>query len=130
LVDISLLPYHTMATQPKSTPPKVNYYEVLGVEKTASMQEITSAYRKLALKYHPDRNRGAKAEEATEKFKTVSEAYSTLGDVSKRRHYDLHGTGGIDDKVGLEAVEVENVGWLGRFLAAQIAKLGVVYIDI
>lgn len=113
------------APQPKSTTPKVNYYETLGIEKNASMQDITKSYRKLALKYHPDRNRGAKLEEATEKFKTVSEAYATLSDVSKRRHYDLHGTGGMDEKVGLEAVDVENVGWLGRFLAAQVAKLGI-----
>ena len=49
-----------------------------------------------------------------------------LGDVTKRRQYDLHGkAGGADGKMDMEAVEVENVGWLGRFVAAQVAKFGI-----
>lgn len=68
---------------------------------------------------------GPKQEEATEKFKAVSEAYACLGDVTRRRQYDLHGSGDNENKLAsMEAVEVENVGWLGRFLAAQVAKLG------
>jgi len=114
-----------MATAAKK---KEDYYVVLNVEKTASQGQITTSYRKLALKYHPDRNRGPQQEEATEKFKLVSEAYAVVGDVTKRRQYDLHGAdegGGQSGLASMEAVEVENVGWLGRFLAAQVAKLGV-----
>lgn len=66
-----------------------NYYEVLGVEKTATSEEIKKAYRNLAFKYHPDRNQGDKA--AEEKFKQINAAYDVLGDETKRRNYDLTG---------------------------------------
>jgi molecular chaperone DnaJ len=66
-----------------------DYYEVLGVPRNASDQEIKSAYRKLALKFHPDRNAGDK--EAEEKFKEAAEAYSVLCDAEKRRRYDAYG---------------------------------------
>ncbi|MCR4734550.1 MAG: DnaJ domain-containing protein [Treponema sp.] len=66
-----------------------NYYEVLGVQKTASADEIKKAYRTLAFKYHPDRNPGDKA--AEERFKEINAAYEILGDESKRRSYDLTG---------------------------------------
>lgn len=66
-----------------------DYYETLGVARTASTEEIRSAYRKLALKYHPDRNPDDK--EAERKFKEVSEAYETLSDTQKRSTYDLGG---------------------------------------
>lgn len=65
-------------------------YAVLGVPKTASADEIKSAYRKLAMKYHPDRNPGDKV--AEEKFKKISAAYNILGDEEKRRQYDNFGT--------------------------------------
>lgn len=68
----------------------MNYYELLGVAPSASTEEIRSAYRKLALKYHPDRNPGNK--EAESKFKEISEAYDVLADVDKRRRYDVFGT--------------------------------------
>ena len=68
---------------------KRDYYEVLGVSKTADAKEIKSAYRKMALKYHPDRNPGDK--EAEEKFKEAAEAYSVLSDEDKRRKYDQFG---------------------------------------
>ncbi len=67
-----------------------NYYSVLGVSKTASQDEIKKAYRKLALKYHPDKNQGDKTAEA--KFKDVAEAYEVLGDVEKRKKYDQLGS--------------------------------------
>ena len=69
---------------------KRDYYKILGVDKNASNDEIKRAYRKLSLKYHPDRNPNNK--EAEEKFKEVSEAYSVLSDASKRQQYDTFGT--------------------------------------
>ena len=71
---------------------KRDYYEVLGVEKNASEDEIKKAYRKIAIKYHPDRNPGSK--EAEEKFKEAAEAYSVLSDKQKRQQYDQFGFDG------------------------------------
>jgi len=67
-----------------------NYYESLGVEKTASLDEIKKAYRKLAMQYHPDRNPGDTTAEG--KFKEVGEAYGVLGDDAKRKQYDMFGS--------------------------------------
>ena len=69
-----------------------DFYEVLGVQKSASKEQIKEAYRKLALKYHPDRNKEPGAEE---KFKEVSEAYAVLSDDQKRRQYDAYGQEGF-----------------------------------
>ena len=73
---------------------KRDYYEVLGVEKSASADEIKKAYRKLAVKYHPDKNPGNK--EAEEKFKEAAEAYSVLSDADKKAKYDQFGHAGVD----------------------------------
>ena len=73
---------------------KRDYYEVLGVAKGASADEIKKAYRKLAVKYHPDKNPGDK--EAEEKFKEAAEAYSILSDADKRAKYDQFGHAGVD----------------------------------
>ena len=70
-----------------------DYYEILGVSRDATQEEIKKAYRKLALKYHPDRNPGNK--EAEEKFKEISEAYEVLSDPEKRAKYDKYGYDGI-----------------------------------
>lgn len=67
-----------------------NYYEILGISKSASADEIKKAYRNLAFKYHPDRNSGDKA--AEEKFKEINEAYDVLSDEKKRADYDSFGT--------------------------------------
>jgi molecular chaperone DnaJ len=79
---------------------KRDYYEVLGVSKTAVEVEIKSAYRKLALKYHPDRNHGNK--EAEEKFKEAAEAYAVLADADKRRMYDRFGHAGLGSGAGFD----------------------------
>ncbi|RMH65957.1 MAG: molecular chaperone DnaJ [Calditrichaeota bacterium] len=71
---------------------KRDYYVVLGVERTATIEEIKKAYRKKAMKYHPDKNPGDK--EAEEKFKEVAEAYAILGDEEKRQRYDRYGHAG------------------------------------
>jgi molecular chaperone DnaJ len=67
---------------------KRDYYEVLGVQKNATKEEIKNTYRKLALQYHPDRNKDPGAEE---KFKELSEAYAVLSDDEKRKRYDVYG---------------------------------------
>ncbi len=77
---------------------KRDYYEVLGVKKDASAEEIKKAYRKSAMKYHPDRNPGDK--EAEEKFKECGEAYEVLSDDAKRQRYDQFGFAGVDPNYG------------------------------
>ena len=72
---------------------KRDYYEVLGVERAASPSEIKSAYRRLAVQYHPDKNSGDQRAEA--KFKEAAEAYSVLSDVQKRQRYDRFGHQGV-----------------------------------
>ena len=70
-----------------------SYYEILGVSKTATDDEIKKAYRQLAIKYHPDKNKGNK--EAEDKFKEATEAYEVLRDANKRRAYDQFGKAGV-----------------------------------
>ena len=77
---------------------KRDYYEVLGVSKTASEDEIKKAYRKLAKKYHPDLNPGDKEAEA--KFKEANEAYEVLSDSQKKARYDQYGHAGVDPNFG------------------------------
>lgn len=78
---------------------KRDYYSVLGVGKNATDEEIKKAYRKMAMKYHPDRNPGDK--QAEDKFKEVGEAYDVLGDRSKRDAYDRYGHAGVDGMGGM-----------------------------
>ena len=77
---------------------KRDYYEVLGVERNATADDIKKAYRKLAVKYHPDKNPGNK--EAEEKFKEAAEAYSVLSDPDKKARYDQFGHAGVEGAAG------------------------------
>ena len=80
---------------------KRDYYEVLGVNKSASEDEIKKAYKKMARKYHPDLNPDNK--EAEEKFKEVNEAYEVLSDANKKARYDQFGFAGVDPNYGAGA---------------------------
>jgi len=79
-----------------------DYYQTLGVSKSASPEEIKKAYRKLALKYHPDRNQGDKGAEA--KFKDISEAYAVLSDPEKKKKYDMFGADGFGKRFTQEDI--------------------------
>lgn len=92
---------------------KRDYYEVLGLAKNASKEEIRKAYRKLAMKYHPDRNPDSK--EAEDKFKEVKEAYEILHDEEKRATYDRFGHEGVDPSMG-------GMGGMGGMGASQFAE--------
>lgn len=91
---------------------KRDYYEVLGIPKTATPEEIKKAYRKKAMQYHPDRN--PDNPEAEEKFKEVAEAYEVLSDESKRQRYDQYGFAGVDPNFGAGAGGA-NYGGFGDF---------------
>ena len=79
-----------------------DYYKILGVQKTASDEEIKKAYRKLAMKYHPDHTKGDKG--AEEKFKKISEAYAVLSDKEKRKEYDTFGSEGFRQRFSQEDI--------------------------
>lgn len=79
-----------------------DYYKILGVDKSASIEEIKKAYRKLAMQHHPDRNAGNKASE--EKFKKISEAYAVLSDSEKKKQYDTFGSSGFHQKYSTDDI--------------------------
>jgi len=80
----------------------MDYYEILGVKKDSSPSEIKKAYRKLAFKYHPDKNNGGKEAEA--KFKEISEAYAVLSDPDKKKQYDLYGSANFHQRYSQEDI--------------------------
>ena len=101
---------------------ETDYYKMLGVNKTASKNEIKKAYRKLAMKYHPDHTKGDKSAEET--FKKISEAYAVLSDKEKRKQYDTFGSAGFQQRYSqedifkgsdFESILSELFGGSGRF---------------
>lgn len=101
---------------------ETDYYKILGVNKTASETEIKKAYRKLAMKYHPDHTKGDKSAEET--FKKISEAYAVLSDKEKRQQYDTFGSAGFQQRYSqedifrgsdFESILNELFGGTGRF---------------
>lgn len=82
--------------------PGKDYYKILGIPKTASEEEIKKAYRRLAMKHHPDRNKGDKASEA--RFKEISEAYAVLSNAEKRKQYDRFGAEGFERRYSQEDI--------------------------
>lgn len=86
---------------------KRDYYEVLGVDKNATPEELKKAYRKLALQYHPDRNPGDK--EAEEKFKEAAEAYDVLSNPEKKARYDQFGHAGVDGAYGQGGMNMDDI---------------------
>jgi len=101
---------------------EIDYYKILGVNKTASENEIKKAYRKLAMKYHPDHSKGDKNAEET--FKNISEAYAVLSDKEKRKQYDTFGSAGFQQRYSqedifrgsdFESILSELFGGSGRF---------------
>jgi len=89
---------------------KKDFYETLGVPRNASDEDIKKAYRKLAMKYHPDRNQGDAAKSAEEKFKEAKEAYEVLSDSGKRSAYDQYGHAGVDPNMRGPAGGAEGFG--------------------
>src|SRR2546427_12895549 len=87
---------------------KRDYYEVLGIVRTASLDDIKKAYRKMALKFHPDKNPGDP--HAEEKFKESAEAYGVLSDDEKRARYDRYGHGGMGGMGGFDPSQVADFG--------------------
>jgi curved DNA-binding protein len=113
--------------------PAKDYYKILKVRKDASADEMKKAYRKLAMKYHPDRNKGDAV--AEERFKEINEAYAVLGDTEKRKQYDMFGAEGFGRQFSQEDIfrnfdfgnVFEEMGfgsedWLGRVFGGSGAK--------
>ncbi len=107
---------------------KRDYYEILGVSKDAAVDVIKKTYRKLAMKYHPDRATAEKRKESEEKFKEISEAYAVLSDQTKRAQYDRFGHAGINNQYSSEDIfrgaDFSGVGDLGGIFEDLFSGFG------
>ena len=104
---------------------KRDYYETLGVDRSASQEQIKQAYRQLALKWHPDRNPAA---ESTDRFKEVAEAYAVLSDPTKRAQYDATGHAGVSERWSNE--DLFRDFEFGDFFGGRFADLGGIFGDL
>ena len=100
---------------------KRDYYDVLGVSRNASDEDIKKAFRKLALKYHPDKN---KSSGANDKFKEINEAYQVLGDPNQKAAYDQFGHAGVKGAQGAGFEGFENFGGFGDIFDAFFGSTG------
>ena len=97
--------------------PETDYYEILGVSRDASSDELKKAYRRLAILHHPDKNPGDKA--AEDLFKEAAEAYSVLSDAAKRERYDRFGREGLGGQPGFSGFDQEIFGDFGGIGSIQ-----------
>ena len=104
-----------------------DYYEILGVAKSSSTDEIKKTYRKLAMKCHPDRVPENEKKAAEEKFKEISEAYAVLSDEKKRKLYDQYGHAGIDSRFSTEDIFRNADFLLFSVAAADLVIFSVIY---
>ena len=102
---------------------KEDYYELLGVNKNATDDEIKSAFRKLAKQYHPDLHKGADKEEAEAKFKQINEAYEVLSDKEKRAKYDQFGHAAFDPAAGAGGYGGYSTGGFGDYTRRRMTYL-------
>ena len=101
----------------------MDYYKILDVDKNASKEEIKKAYRKMAMKYHPDRNKGNK--EAEEMFKKANEAYAVLSDDEKRKQYDTYGSTGFQERFSQEDIfRNSDIGSILREFGINLGGMG------
>jgi DnaJ-class molecular chaperone len=99
-------------------------YVVLGLERDATEEQIKSAYKKAALKYHPDKNRGEGSEAAADKFREVVTAYNILIDPDKRRRYDAGGFENLEASELEVEIDLSSIGTMNTVVAAMFSKLG------
>jgi len=104
---------------------KRDYYEVLSVSKSATDQELKKAYRKLAIKYHPDKNPDNK--EAEEKFKEAAEAYEVLSNADKRARYDRFGHQGVGGAAGGGGFSGQGMSWTISSASLETSSVGEVH---
>ncbi|HEX9143217.1 MAG TPA: molecular chaperone DnaJ [Candidatus Binatia bacterium] len=104
---------------------KRDYYEILGLDRSATQEQIKQAYRQLALKWHPDRN---PAPDATDRFKEIAEAYAVLSDQTKRKQYDIAGHAGISEHWSTE--DLFRDFHFGDFFGSRFGDLGSIFGDL